>query len=142
MSCLAYQLKLAWLAKRAGLNKNGLVVTFLCASGWVRQLTPVGSTGISFLLTRTIINRELGEHYAQRRAAATPKAEDGSPLMLDPYAPPPVRDDPRSRLTRELEDVGKPKPRTRFTKGVGLAGEVEEEEEMRDKYLRPGVPRV
>ena len=31
--------------------------------------------------------------------------------------------------------------RTRYAKGKGLEGEVEEESEMRDTYFRPGAPR-
>ena len=56
----------------------------------------------------------------------------------------PVETDPRVKLVRELEKiptVGMPRERTMWSKGRGLAGEVEEEEEMQDKYLRAGTPR-
>lgn len=113
------------------------------------SLTPVGGTGISFLTTRTIINRALGEHYAQRRAALAAKAPGGGgPLLHDSTAvgdaepvPLETRVDPRAQLARDLSNVGRERQRTRWTKGRGLEGEVEEEDELRDTYLRPGVPR-
>jgi len=40
-----------------------------------------------------------------------------------------------------LKTLGKKKDRTRWSKGKGLEGEVEEEGEMRDTWYRPGVPR-
>jgi hypothetical protein len=45
---------------------------------------------------------------------------------------------------RELDKiptVWDTRERRRWAKGHGLEGEVEEEAEMRDAYLRPGVPR-
>lgn len=56
----------------------------------------------------------------------------------------PRQEDPRSRLVRELDKiptVWDTRERRRWAKGHGLEGEVEEEAEMRDAYLRPGVPR-
>jgi len=44
-------------------------------------------------------------------------------------------------LKDELEGLGRRKGRVRWSKGVGLEGEVEEEGEMRDTFFRPGVPR-
>lgn len=91
----------------------------------------------------------MGEHYAQLKAARTPTAPGGGALLQDetavgdPHAleleKPPV--DPRVQLARELSSIGAPRERTRWTKGRGLDGEVEEEAELRDTYLRPGVPR-
>jgi hypothetical protein len=43
--------------------------------------------------------------------------------------------------TGDLASLGKAKVRTRWAKGRGLEGEVEEESEMRDTFFRPGVPR-
>lgn len=43
--------------------------------------------------------------------------------------------------TDDLASLGKAKARTRWAKGKGLEGEVEEENEMRDTFFRPGVPR-
>jgi hypothetical protein len=40
-----------------------------------------------------------------------------------------------------LEKLGKEKERTRWAKGKGLEGEVEEEREMKDTFFRPGLPR-
>ncbi|WWC69672.1 uncharacterized protein I206_103615 [Kwoniella pini CBS 10737] len=54
--------------------------------------------------------------------------------------------DKDSNLQDELAKLGKlPKiqqQRTRFPKGRGLEGEVEEENEMRDPYATPGQPRL
>jgi hypothetical protein len=44
-------------------------------------------------------------------------------------------------LKDELRSLGMAKERTRWGKGRGLVGEVEEEGEMRDTFFRPGVPR-
>jgi hypothetical protein len=44
-------------------------------------------------------------------------------------------------LKDELRNLGRAKERTRWGKGRGLVGEVEEEGEMRDTFFRPGVPR-
>jgi len=44
-------------------------------------------------------------------------------------------------LKDELRTLGMGKERTRWGKGRGLSGEVEEEGEMRDTFFRPGVPR-
>ena len=43
--------------------------------------------------------------------------------------------------TDDLASLGKAKARTRWAKGRGLEGEVEEESEMRDTFFRPGVQR-
>ncbi|WVR05004.1 hypothetical protein IAU60_002016 [Kwoniella sp. DSM 27419] len=42
----------------------------------------------------------------------------------------------------ELARLGQPRERTRWAKGKGLEGEVEEENEMRDPYATPGQPRL
>jgi hypothetical protein len=55
-------------------------------------------------------------------------------------APAPVLSEAES-LKAELRDLGKARGRTRWGKGRGLDGEVEEEGEMRDTFFRPGVPR-
>ncbi|WWC61359.1 uncharacterized protein I303_103940 [Kwoniella dejecticola CBS 10117] len=51
-----------------------------------------------------------------------------------------------SNVRDELAKLGKlpqiPQGRTRFPKGRGLEGEVEEENEMRDPYATPGQPRL
>lgn len=69
----------------------------------------------------------------------------------DRYAPPPetvghrslgAQTDERERgVTAELANLGRKKERTRWAKGKGLSGEVEEEPEMRDTFFRPGTPR-
>ncbi|CAK9780858.1 hypothetical protein CC85DRAFT_285921 [Cutaneotrichosporon oleaginosum] len=124
---------MAFIGKRLGLSKNGLVLTFI-----------LGGTGISFLTTRTIINSSLGEHYAQLRAAQAARTGnllgdgavgDARPVELE------ERVDARAQLARDLSAIGGPRERTRWTKGRGLDGEVEEEAELRDTYHRPGVPR-
>ncbi|GMK55448.1 hypothetical protein CspeluHIS016_0205040 [Cutaneotrichosporon spelunceum] len=103
----------------------------------------VGGTGISFLTTRSIINNTLGEHYAQLRAAQA--ARTGNMLndkaIGDTHQPLEEEVDPRVQLARDLSNIGAPRERTRWTKGRGLEGEVEEEDELRDTYHRPGVPR-
>lgn len=109
-----------------------MVVTFLGGSV-ARELTAVGSTGISFLYSRAIITRTLGEHYAERRAALLPKTPDGAPLVSDPADPMP---DLRPKVP-ELEERKRWYPR-----GSGLEGEVAGEVDMGDKFVRPGVPRV
>lgn len=95
-----------------------------------------------------MIRSALGEHYdfvhAQREAAGgmSDRAEgDPSPPPVSPLAPRNAEDDARRRLAEELSQLGKPKPRTMWTKGHGLEGEVEEAQEMVDPYMRSGVPR-
>lgn len=112
------------------------------------KLTPVSSTGISFLTTRHMIRSALGEHYdyIQSRQEATgglrDRAEGDSPLPpVSPLAPTDPDAERRRKLAEELSNLGKPRPRTMFTKGKGLEGEVEEQQEMVDPYLRSGVPR-
>jgi hypothetical protein len=107
------------------------------------QLTAVGGTGISFLTTRTIINSSLGEHYAQLRAAQAAQTGNllGDGAVGDAHQPLEEKVDPRAQLARDLSNIGGPRERTRWTKGRGLEGEVEEEAELRDTYHRPGVPR-
>lgn len=106
-------------------------------------LTVVGGTGISFLTTRTIINSSLGEHYAQLRAAQAAHTGNllGDGAVGDAHLPLEEKVDPRAQLARDLSNIGGPRERTRWTKGRGLEGEVEEEAELRDTYHRPGVPR-
>jgi hypothetical protein len=101
-------------------------------------------------------------HSARLKAqhAALPRTEDGQVILPDPalqsdkdrYAAPievPVghmtlgaQTDERERgVTAELANLGRKKDRTRWAKGKGLSGEVEEEVEMRDTFFRPGTPR-
>ncbi|TXT13734.1 hypothetical protein VHUM_01101 [Vanrija humicola] len=129
---------LAFVASRFGLGKNGIVLTFL-----------LSATGISFLTTRSIINESLGEHYKALRAAREPQAPSGGAYFSDTaggdaaIATQTTDEAPRDRLREELLGLGKqPRERTHWAKGRGLEGEVEEEAEMRDTYLRPGVPRT
>lgn len=112
------------------------------------KLTPVSSTGISFLTTRAMIRSALGEHYdyIQSRQEATggltDKADGDSPLPpISPLAPRDEEAERRRKLAEELSNLGKPRPRTMYTKGRGLEGEVEEQQEMVDPYMRSGVPR-
>ncbi|KAI9638509.1 uncharacterized protein MKK02DRAFT_42906 [Dioszegia hungarica] len=100
-------------------------------------------------------------HAARLKAQhqALPRTDDGQVILpdgstrgdLDRYAPPPelvghqtlgAKTDERERgVTAELASLGRKKDRTRWAKGRGLSGEVEEEEEMRDTFFRPGTPR-
>jgi hypothetical protein len=101
-------------------------------------------------------------HSARLKAqhAALPRTEDGQVILPDPalqgdrdrYAPPDLQlpahatlgaqTDERERgITSELANLGRKKDRTRWAKGKGLSGEVEEEVEMRDTFFRPGTPR-
>ncbi|BEJ01005.1 hypothetical protein CcaverHIS631_0508620 [Cutaneotrichosporon cavernicola] len=115
----------------AGISKNGLMLTFI-----------LGGTGISFLTTRSIIHTSLGEHYAQLKKAQDARTGNllGDEAIGDTH---PVEKvvDARAQLARDLSNIGTPRERTRWTKGRGLEGEVEEEDELRDTYIRPGVPR-
>ncbi|WOO81503.1 uncharacterized protein LOC62_03G005026 [Vanrija pseudolonga] len=131
---------LAFVASRFGVGKNGLALTFL-----------LSATGISFFTTRSIINQSLGEHYSALRAQREPKAPGGGSFFPDTAGGDEAistkdkeeETTPRDRLREELLGLGKqPRERTRWAKGRGLDGEVEEEAEMRDTYLRPGVPRT
>lgn len=91
---------------------------------------------------------------AARREAAhrsLPRDEEGSVLLADRRAiedrysthtvTMPKEESPETALSKELEGLGRDRNRTRWLKGRGLSGEVEEEGEMRDTWLRPGVPR-
>jgi hypothetical protein len=135
--------------------KNGLVLTFLRTLPPPGCLTLVSSTAISFLITRGIITQTLGAHYAALKAAREPVAPAGGAFMDDvaggdsgaPKTGKVEQAEPLDARSRVLQELGQvrtvnmPRERTVWTKGRGLAGEVEEEEEMRDGYLRPGVPR-
>ena len=72
-------------------------------------------------LGATIGNAELRQAMAAKSGASA-KGEDAA-------------------ATDDLASLGKAKARTRWAKGKGLEGEVEEENEMRDTFFRPGVPR-
>ncbi|KAL1411189.1 hypothetical protein Q8F55_002140 [Vanrija albida] len=125
-----------FFASRFGLGKNALVLTFL-----------LSATGISFISTRATINRTLGDHYAALRQAREPKAPGGGSYLSDVAGGDATiaasnDEPPRDRLREELLGLGRPRERTHWAKGRGLDGEVEEEAEMRDTYLRPGVPRT
>ncbi|WRT66936.1 uncharacterized protein IL334_003901 [Kwoniella shivajii] len=48
----------------------------------------------------------------------------------------------RGSVQDELNKIGQPPQRTRWAKGKGLEGEVEEENEMRDPYATAGQPRL
>lgn len=102
-------------------------------------------------------------HSARLKAvhAALPRTEDGQVILPDSaltgdkdrYALPVdhqapthqtlgAQTDERERgVTAELANLGRKKDRTRWAKGKGLSGEVEEEVEMRDTFFRPGTPR-
>lgn len=127
--------------------KNGLVITFLRKLPVGCKLTPVSSTGISFLTTRHMIRSALGEHYdyiqSRQQADGLADKADGDSLLapLSPLAPVDAEAERRRKLAEELSSLGKPKPRTMFTKGKGLEGEVEEQQEMVDPYMRSGIPR-
>jgi hypothetical protein len=65
---------------------------------------------------------------------------DNAPLDASSDAPAPVLSEDEA-MKRELKNLGRERRRTRWGKGRGLDGEVEEEGEMRDTFFRPGVPR-
>lgn len=95
-----------------------------------------------------MIRSALGEHYdyihARQEAAGglADRADGDAPLPpVSPLAPADADAERRRALAEELSNLGKPRPRTMFTKGKGLDGEVEEQQEMVDPYLRSGVPR-
>lgn len=70
-------------------------------------------------------------------AAAAAAAGDGRPPPEDV-----AKAREQRRIAAELRNLGTGSAeRSRWTKGRGLAGEVEEEPEMRDTFMRPGVPR-
>lgn len=110
----------------------------------------VSSTFVSYFTSHTLLVRELGELRARAAQRALPQAPDGGGVILpDTIA---IGDKPTESLVEtktpaggtvmeELKDLGKKKDRTRWAKGQGLVGEVEEEGEMRDTWFRPGVPR-
>ena len=90
------------------------------------------------------------------RDAALPRTEDGQVILpdvsaeVDRYAIPiavaaqtlGAQKDERERgMIAELANLGRKKDRTRWAKGKGLSGEVEEEVEMRETFFRPGTPR-
>lgn len=132
------------------MNKNGLVLTFLRTSRTINT-DLVSSTGISFLFTRQTIRAALGNHHNVMAAARAPVAPGGGSYLEDkvvgdaPASAEEQKQDPRSQLAKDLsaiKTVSQPRERTKWVKGRGLDGEVEEEEEMKDRYFRPGVPRV
>jgi hypothetical protein len=84
---------------------------------------------------------------AKANDAKLPRAPDGGGYMLSDqahtdsssdYIPQKTKDE---ELKDELRTLGMRKERSRWGKGRGLSGEVEEEGEMRDTFFRPGVPR-
>jgi hypothetical protein len=89
----------------------------------------------------------LQEVVAKANDAKLPRAPDGGGYMLSDqahtdsssdYIPQRTKDE---ELKDELRTLGMRKERSRWGKGRGLSGEVEEEGEMRDTFFRPGVPR-
>jgi hypothetical protein len=84
---------------------------------------------------------------AKANEAKLPKAPDGGGYMLNDRAHTDstsdwvVRKSEEEVLKDELKSLGMGRERTRWGKGKGLSGEVEEEGEMRDTFFRPGVPR-
>jgi len=104
----------------------------------------VSSTCISYFTSHTLLTRELARIRSIARLRALPQAPDGTgPILPDITAVGEIHKDekPKTDVERELERLGREKERTRWAKGRGLDGEVEEEGEMRDTFFRPGVPR-
>ncbi|KAK4689967.1 hypothetical protein P7C73_g165, partial [Tremellales sp. Uapishka_1] len=122
-----------YLPKRP--SSNGLFLTFL-----------LSSTFVSYLTSHTLLLRELSTIRAIAREKAMPQSAGGGGALLPDLtaAGDKVELIPKVEKTgvlKELEDLGKRKDRTRWAKGRGLDGEVEEEGEMRDTWHRPGLPR-
>lgn len=112
--------------------------------------------------TYTLLTRNIRDARAKALHDSLPRTEDGqvilgdrsaqaidrAPLLAAPVPAAPASAEPLSaeaarkkEILAELERLGKAKDRTRWAKGRGLDGEVEEEPEMRDTFFRPGTPR-
>jgi hypothetical protein len=94
-----------------------------------------------------MVQNRLQEVVAKANDAKLPRAPDGGGYMLSDQAHTDSSSDlvlhktEEQSLKDELRTLGMQKERSRWGKGVGLSGEVEEEGEMRDTFFRPGVPR-
>ncbi|KAL7422180.1 hypothetical protein Q5752_002825 [Cryptotrichosporon argae] len=134
---------LGWAAHRSGRGgKNGATLAFL-----------LGGTTVSYLTSHYLLSVSLASLYAAPAlpidalsdlAAPSPAPGPAHTLSAPPADAAPAPDDARAQLTQQLrglQTVGKQRERTRWAKGVGLDGEVEEEGEMRDTWFRPGIPR-
>lgn len=94
-----------------------------------------------------MLQNRLSEVVAQAKDAALPRDPMGGGLMVLDNAHTDhstdltsVRSD-EEMVKDELRNLGRDRRRTRWGKGRGLDGEVEEEVELRDTFFRPGVPR-
>jgi hypothetical protein len=119
----------------------------------IGALTYAVSLALSLSYT-TFSHLSLAIAAARHKAvqASLPRTEDGQIILPDgsisedAYAasePMPVHTlaNQGAPLDADLARLGKKKDRTRWAKGKGLVGEVEEEPEMRDTFFRPGTPR-
>ena len=111
-------------------------------------LTPsVTASSLSYGISQSMIQNRLSEVVAKANDAKLPRDPGGGGLMVLDNAQTDhstdlinVRSD-EEVMRDELRNLGKDRRRTRWGKGIGLDGEVEEEPELRDTFFRPGVPR-
>ncbi|CAD6588782.1 MAG: hypothetical protein TREMPRED_005154 [Tremellales sp. Tagirdzhanova-0007] len=116
------------------------------STGVLGAVVLISGSGISYFSSQALLASELAKIRSKAMARVQPQAEGGGALFtdtahhgaLEPLAQPPTSESTRPTASNvPLPASG----RTRFAKGKGLEGEVEEESEMRDTYFRPGVPR-
>jgi len=139
------------LKRRTNLSRNALTFSFLCTlpstTSDKAELILVTASSLSYGISQSLVQTRLQEVVAKANDAKLPRAPDGGGYMLSDQAHTDSSSDYIQEKTKdeelkdELRTLGMRKERSRWGKGRGLSGEVEEEGEMRDTFFRPGVPR-
>lgn len=107
----------------------------------------VTSSLLSYGISQSLLQNGLSEVVTRAKDARLPRDPGGGGLMVLDNAKTDHSTDlvnvqsDEERMREELRNLGSDRRRTRWGKGRGLDGEVEEEVELRDTFFRPGVPR-